>query len=59
MEDVNGDREHLKMAEGLTDHIWSLEEMFTFGVPVQWMTYTTKFLGLSKSNLIAIAIPFL
>jgi hypothetical protein len=23
------------MAEGLTDHIWSLEEMFTFRVPVQ------------------------
>ncbi|VUT25761.1 MAG: hypothetical protein MOIL_01218 [Candidatus Methanolliviera sp. GoM_oil] len=25
---------HLKMAEGLTDHVWSLEEMFTFRVPV-------------------------
>jgi len=35
MEDVNGDIEHLKMAEGLTDHIWSLEEMFTFKVSVQ------------------------
>jgi len=45
MEDVNGDREHLKMAEGLTDHIWSLEEMFTFRAPVQLATYTTGFLS--------------
>ena len=30
------------MAEGITDHIWSLKELLTFRVPVQWFGDTTE-----------------
>jgi hypothetical protein len=29
------------MAEGITDHVWSLKELLKFKALIQWGTYTT------------------
>jgi len=38
------------MAEGLTDHVWTIKELMAFRIPIQWYEYTTQ-IGLSLNSL--------
>ena len=38
------------MAEGLTDHVWSIKELMAFRIPIQCFEYTTELLSSVNSE---------